>query len=104
MWVASQSPGDRQQVPSVFRSPQPPLGVPVKRPPCPGAREWRLRCGHCGAEWSTTSADVLAGDAWLACPACHDEAAQLVGGALGEALRRATELPAPPRCSLRGLA
>ena len=34
-------------------------------------RPWQLRCGHCGAAWIATAADVLAGDDWLACPRCR---------------------------------
>lgn len=34
-------------------------------------RSWRLRCGHCGAEWVATPRDVRASDAWLTCPQCR---------------------------------
>ena len=50
-------------------------------------RPWQVRCGHCGAAWIATAADVLAGDDWLTCPQCH-----------GWQLEHTLELPqgAPP--------
>jgi len=32
---------------------------------------WRLQCAGCGAAWTITAADILAGDDWLACPRCR---------------------------------
>ena len=61
------------------------------------SRSWRLRCGHCGTEWTATAEDVLAGEGWLACPACHDESSHLAGGALGEELRRGAAGTLPGR-------
>ena len=34
-------------------------------------RAWRLQCAGCGAAWTVTAADILAGDDWLACPRCR---------------------------------
>ena len=55
-------------------------------------RPWQLRCGHCGAAWIASAADVLAGDDWLTCPQCH-----------GWQVQRTPDLPAAsPPWDLRG--
>ena len=98
-WIASRSAGDQHQVLGVFPSlaqaeqyiEQHAIGHPVAWAAPSGdapawrcstgstsyaieraeLRAWQLQCAGCGAAWTVTAAEILAGDDWLRCPRCH---------------------------------